>query len=265
MPAWLTMAAVSSRVMPMKATFSPLTSMILVAGKTVSRSCALGSFHSRSRRGTGSRRPGTPGRRGRSSGRSRRRGRRRGSRPAACAAARGSPRRTRGCRPRRPAGPIWFIALMAGSSWKAAESSGEAPMRSPAATVIGVGPRGTGLLALVAEQRAEVRRAAGRGVVDPAARAARRGHGLEVAVEVVDGEQVELDVVGRAGPLAGGPARAVRRRHRVVDTLGVGPVGVAGRGVARDQGGGGEAGGRLREHGRDSQGATRHSGHGGSL
>ena len=36
--------------------------------------------------------------------------------------------------------PIRFIAVMVGSSWKAAESSGLAPIRSPAATVSGVAP-----------------------------------------------------------------------------------------------------------------------------
>ena len=100
---------------------------------------------------------------------------------------------------------------MVGSSWKAAESSGLAPIRSPAATVSGVAPRGAGLLALLLEQVGEVGRTTrlGGAVIWPLEPV---GGTLQVAVEVVEGQQVELDVVLLGLRPAGG--RPSRRRCR---------------------------------------------------
>ena len=98
--------------------------------------------------------------------------------------------------------PIRFMAVMVGSSWKAAESSGLAPMRSPAATVSGVAPAARDFLRSFLSEAGQVGRAARLGARDIGdagdVAAVARGR-LEVAVEVVEGQQVELDVVGLLG------------------------------------------------------------------
>ena len=108
--------------------------------------------------------------------------------------------------------PIWFIASIVGSSWNAAESSGLAPIRSPAET--------TSEFGFVARERADVgRQVRGPAGVDrggarrgrDAARAA--GRRLQVAVEVVDGQQLHLDVA-RLGLRGGRNEKGQREKRR---------------------------------------------------
>ena len=91
-------------------------------------------------------------------------------------------------------------------------------MRSPAATVTGWHPRPETSRA-PRQQRPEVGGTAGGRVVDATAGALDGVDGLEVAVEVVEREQVELDVVGRVALLGG---------QAPVDALGVTRGGVGG-------------------------------------
>ena len=187
-------------------------------GRRGRRSAACGRpgpSTSRWRRGTGSRRPRSPCHPGRSSA------------PFAPSPSSRQPPCCIRCSSRQPSSnswlpteatcrPILFMASMVGSSWNAAESSGEAPIRSPAATVIGVAPAARDFGRSSVEQRGEVGGAAGGSVVDPAAGAGRRDD-LELAVEVVDREQVELDVLAWPGGLG------------VVHALGVAALAVGGR------------------------------------
>ncbi len=105
------------------------------------------------------------------------------SRRSGCAAARPCPCRTRGCRPRRSRRSSGSPMIVAGSSLNRPLTRGLAPMLSPAMTVACRAPY---CRCLSAHGLGEVRGAAGELAVH--GQAGR----LEVAVEVVPGEQVDV-------------------------------------------------------------------------
>ena len=94
--------------------------------------------------------------------------------------------------------PSRFIASIVGSSWKSAESSGLAPIRSPAATTSAVAMPLAELLQVAAEDPGAACGDRRRGGLRPASdgRMPPVVVVCRVPVEVVHGQQLDLDVLG---------------------------------------------------------------------